>query len=140
VAAEILRGRRGKRARSDTSSYVNYLVCTDYALRALLRSLFGLTRTLDLHGLGVKEAVVETEQFLREARAAGETQVRIIYGKGRRTPGGVGVLRAVIPLWLDEEGRDLGERYERDLDPSGDDGAVRVWLRPRTSLPSPADS
>ena len=100
-------------------------------LRALLRSLFGLTPTLDLHGLGVKEAVAETEHFLRQAREAGETQVRIVYGKGRRTPGGVGVLRGVIPHWLDEDGRDLVERYERDLDSSGDDGAVRVWLRPR---------
>jgi DNA-nicking Smr family endonuclease len=100
-------------------------------LRALLRSLFGLTPTLDLHGLGVKEAVAETEHFLRQAREAGETQVRIVYGKGRRTPGGVGVLRGVIPHWLDEDGRNLVERYERDLDSSGDDGAVRVWLRPR---------
>ncbi len=100
-------------------------------LRALLRSLFGLTPTLDLHGLGVKEAVAETEHFLRQASEAGETQVRIVYGKGRRTPGGVGVLRGVIPHWLDEDGRDLVERYERDLDSSGDDGAVRVWLRPR---------
>jgi len=98
-------------------------------LRALLRSFFGLSPTLDLHGLGVKEAVAETERFLRAAAAAGEPQVRIVYGKGRGTPGGIGVLRAVIPRWLEQEGAPLVERWERDLDASGNDGAVRVWLR-----------
>jgi DNA-nicking Smr family endonuclease len=106
-------------------------------LRALLRSLFGLTPTLDLHGLGVAEAVAATELFLLEARGAGENQVRIVYGKGKRSPGGVGVLRGVIPHWLDERKGDLVERYERDLDASGDDGAVRVWLRPTPTTPPP---
>jgi len=98
-------------------------------LRRLLRSLFGLRPTLDLHGLGVREALAETERFLLAAAAAGETEVRIVYGKGRGTPGGVGVLRAVIPRWLEQEGAPLIRRFERDLDASGDDGAVRVWLR-----------
>jgi DNA-nicking Smr family endonuclease len=97
-------------------------------LRGLLRSLFGLRPTLDLHGLGVKEALAETERFLRAAAAAGEPEVRIIYGKGRGSPGGVGVLRGVIPRWLETEGAGLVRRYQRDLDQSGDDGAVRVWL------------
>lgn len=98
-------------------------------LRRLLRSLFGLRPTLDLHGYGVKEALAATERFLRDAAAAGETEVRIIYGKGRGSPGGVGALRAVVPRWLDTDGAHLIRRYERDLDASGDDGAVRVWLR-----------
>jgi DNA-nicking Smr family endonuclease len=100
-------------------------------IRQLLRSLFGLEPTLDLHGLGVKDAIAETERFVAEAAAAGEERVRIVYGKGRHSPGGVGALRAVIPRWLDGEGKRWIERYERDLDASGDDGAVRVWLRLR---------
>jgi hypothetical protein len=51
------------------------------------------------------------------------------YGKGKRSPGGVGVLRQVVPHWLEHEGNVLIERYERVLDASGDDGAVRVWLK-----------
>ena len=98
-------------------------------LRRLLRSLFGLRPTLDLHGLGVREAIAETERFLLAAAASGETEVRIVYGKGRGSPGGVGVLRTVIPRWLEQEGAPLVRRFERDLDASGDDGAVRVWLR-----------
>jgi DNA-nicking Smr family endonuclease len=100
-------------------------------LRPLLRSLLGLQPTLDLHGLGVKEALAETERFLRAAQEAGESQVRIVYGKGLGSPGGTGVLRAVVPRWLESEGAALVQRLERDLDQSGDDGAVRVWLRPR---------
>ena len=98
-------------------------------VRRLLRSMFDIHPVLDLHGLGVKEALAETERFLRQAAEAGEGQVRIVYGKGRGSPGGVGVLRAVIPRWLDGEGAVWVERYERDLDDSGDDGAVRVFLR-----------
>jgi DNA-nicking Smr family endonuclease len=99
-------------------------------LRRLLRSLLGLTPTLDLHGFGVKDAVAACERFLAAASAEGEREVRIVYGKGRGTPGGIGVLRAVVPRWLENDGAKWVERFERDLDPSGDDGAVRVWLRP----------
>ena len=106
------------------------------SVRRWLRWLFDLHPVLDLHGLGVKEALQETERFLREAATAGDSQVRIVYGKGHGTPGGVGVLRAVVPKWLENECATWVERYERDLDPSGDDGAVRVWLRP---LPSPPE-
>lgn len=98
-------------------------------LRRLLHSLFDLHPVLDLHGLGVKEARAETERFLAEAVAAGESRVRIIYGKGRGSPGGVGVLRSLVPGWLGNEFSNWVERFERDLDPSGNDGAVRVWLR-----------
>ena len=99
------------------------------SLRTALRALLGITPTLDLHGLGVRDAVSETERFLRAASAEGLSSVRIVYGKGHRSPGGRGVLRDVIPRWLDTEGRDFVARYERRLDASGADGAVLVWLR-----------
>jgi DNA-nicking Smr family endonuclease len=97
--------------------------------RAALRELFGIVPTLDLHGLGVKEALGETERFVREAHDAGVTRLRIIYGKGLGSPGGQGVLRDVIPRWLENEGRDWVERYERCPDASGMDGRADVWLK-----------
>jgi len=101
------------------------------AFRRTLREALGITPTLDLHGLGVRDAVAETERFLRHAQALGEPVVRIVYGKGRGSPGGRGVLRNVIPSWLEREGAAFVARYQRLPDASGADGAVRVWLRPK---------
>ena len=103
-------------------------------IRKLVRAAMGITPTLDLHGLGVQDAVRETEQFLRDAQAANLGSVRIVYGKGRRSPAGRGVLREVIPRWLDAEGRALVRRYERRPDASGADGGMIVWVR------APADT
>lgn len=100
-------------------------------IRALVREALGILPTLDLHGLGVREAVRETERFLCEAQAQGVPSLRIVYGKGRRSPAGRGVLREVIPHWLETDGRRLIRRYERRPDASGADGAVIVWVRLR---------
>jgi DNA-nicking Smr family endonuclease len=103
-------------------------------LRCTIREFLGITPTLDLHGLGVRDALAETERFVRHACALGEPVVRIVYGKGHGSPGGVGVLREVIPRWLEREGTEWVERYQRQPDASGADGAVTVWLRMRGSL------
>jgi DNA-nicking Smr family endonuclease len=87
---------------------------------------------LDLHGLGVKDAVAATARFLEEAHAAGITEVRIVYGKGRHSPGGRGVLREVIPRWLDGEGRRWVLSADPEPDARGEDAAIRVRLRPET--------
>jgi DNA-nicking Smr family endonuclease len=99
------------------------------SLRQILRDFLGITPTLDLHGFGVREALRETERFLRQARATREPVVRIVYGKGLGSPGGRGVLREVVPRWLEREGAALVERFERLPDASGADGSVKVWLR-----------
>jgi len=98
-------------------------------IRKLLRGALEIMPTLDLHGLGVQDALRETEQFLRDARDAHLGSVRIVYGKGRGSPGGRGVLREVIPRWLDNEGREFVRRYERRPDASGADGGMIIWMR-----------
>ena len=98
-------------------------------IRKLLREALGVIPTLDLHGLGVQDALRETEQFLREAQEAQLGSVRIVYGKGRGSRGGRGVLREVIPRWLDTAGRPYVRRYERRPDGSGLDGGMIVWVR-----------
>ena len=99
-------------------------------IRSILREALGILPTLDLHGLGVKDALAETERFLREAQEQGVGSLRIVYGKGYGSPGGRGVLREVIPRWLDDRGRELIRRYERRPDASGADGGLIVWVRP----------
>jgi DNA-nicking Smr family endonuclease len=98
-------------------------------IRARIRETFGILPTLDLHGLGVKEALRETEHFLREAQSQGVGSVRIVYGKGLRSPGGRGVLREVVPHWLETKGQSLVRRFERRPDATGADGAVVIWVR-----------
>ncbi len=98
-------------------------------MHALLRNLLGIVPTLDLHGLGVRQALDETRAFLEEAHARGERRVRIVYGKGRGSPGGVGVLRRAVPAWIEQNASRWVERFERSLDDSGNDGAMNVWIR-----------
>lgn len=98
-------------------------------IRRLVRAALGIMPTLDLHGLGVRAAVAETQAFLRDAQAQGLGSVRIVYGKGRRSPGGRGVLREAIPNWLDGDGRSYVRRWERRPDASGADGGMIVWVR-----------
>jgi DNA-nicking Smr family endonuclease len=85
--------------------------------------------TLDLHGMGVKAALVETERFLADAQAHGLGSVKIITGKGRGSPGGRGVLREAVPGWLEGSGRPYVRRWERCPDQSGMDGGLIVWVR-----------
>lgn len=91
--------------------------------------------TLDLHGLRVPAALAETRRFLEEMSAQGEREVRIVYGKGHGSPGGVGVLRQAIPGWLEQHGAPWVESFAREIDADGDDGAMRVRLR--TAPPAP---
>ena len=56
-------------------------------IRRMIREALGIMPTLDLHGLGVKAALRETEQFLAEAQEECLGSVRIVYGKGKRSPG-----------------------------------------------------
>lgn len=106
-------------------------------LRQALRKLFGIVPNLDLHGLGVRDAIAASDLFLREMQALGEPEVRLVYGKGRRSPGGRGVLRDVIPHWLENEGATYVDHYERQPDATGVDGAARVWLRVDSKTPLP---
>ena len=86
---------------------------------------------LDLHGYGVKDALAATERFLGEAIEADVPEVRIVYGKGRGSPGGRGVLCEVIPRWLAHEGSRFVASATPEPDASGADGAIRVRLLSR---------
>ena len=57
-----------------------------------------------------------------EAAAEGRDQVRIVYGKGRRGPGGVGALRVAIPDFVAARTGGLVLRFERQVESDGHDG------------------
>lgn len=98
-------------------------------LRRRLARLLGLVPTLDLHGYRVADAVAATERFLADAAEDGHDEVRILYGKGRGSPGGIGALRIAIPDLVAAREGGLVRRFERQVESDGHDGSMRVWLR-----------
>lgn len=97
-------------------------------LRRLLGAAFPEAASeLDLHGLRVADALAVVARTLERAERDGTERLRIVCGKGRGSPGGVGVLREAVAGWLDAHG--YGGRYRRDVDRDGRDGAIRVEVR-----------
>jgi DNA-nicking Smr family endonuclease len=58
-------------------------------------------RDLDLHGLAAREAREDVTFELRDAYAEGDRCVRIVHGRGLRSPGGA-VLKEAVLEWLQE--------------------------------------
>ncbi|SJL14352.1 uncharacterized protein ARMOST_17808 [Armillaria ostoyae] len=51
---------------------------------------------IDLHGLYVKEAIAYTDTALAEAKLRGDSEIRLIVGKGSHSEGGVAKVRLAI--------------------------------------------
>ncbi len=99
--------------------------------RLLKQSSGDVIPTLDLHGLSVKDALRETNEFVTASHRAGLPLVRVVYGKGIGSPGGRGVLREVIPRWCQKEGAVWVERFQREVDARGGDGSILLYLKQR---------
>lgn len=84
---------------------------------------------IDLHGLRVEEARVTLGRFLHQALGRGRRCVRVVHGKGLRSPGGQGVLRQRVHEWLAL--RDEVLAFASCLPRDGGEGAVYVLLRKR---------
>ncbi|WP_417067122.1 Smr/MutS family protein [Niveibacterium terrae] len=87
---------------------------------------------LDLHGLTRDEAREALGAFLAQRLARGERCVRIIHGKGLRSPGRVGILKQLSRNWLAQREEILGFCQAKPHD--GGEGALLVLLR----APKPA--
>ena len=74
-------------------------------LRKILRTAFpDKTLELDLHGHRVPEALERVKALVKTLEEQGGGEVRIICGKGKGSPGGVGVLGKAVSGWLDAHG------------------------------------
>jgi len=69
-------------------------------LNRLKRGEFAIQAELDLHGYTSEEARGKFNQFLLNSRSGKRTCVRIIHGKGLRSPGGKPVLKQKVAAWL----------------------------------------
>ena len=87
---------------------------------------------LDLHGFSVDDALHELRRFLELYRSAARRTVRVITGKGRRSPAGP-VLRERVDELLSKS--DAVERHRDGLLHEGGDGVFVVTIRgPRRAL------
>ena len=96
-------------------------------LRKLRRTHWVIQANLDLHGLTGDEAVAETAVFLAECRRLGRRCVRIVHGKGLRSPGREPVLKRRIRKLLTRRDEVLAFAEPRALHGGG--GAVVVLLQ-----------
>lgn len=96
-------------------------------LRKLRAGRYSIQGELDLHGLTQQHAREELLAFIDEARRVGRLCVRIIHGKGRRTPDKGPVLKPAVNFWLQHHKRVLAFCSAPPHD--GGTGAVYVLLR-----------
>ena len=95
-------------------------------LRKLRRTHWVIQASLDLHGMSGDEAVAETAAFLAGCKRSGVRCVRVIHGKGLRSPGREPVLKRRIRKLLTRRSEVLAFVEPRAVHGGG--GAVVVLL------------
>ena len=96
-------------------------------LRRLRRGQWVVQASLDLHGLTTDGARAELGRFLAVARHSGVRCVRIVHGKGTRSPNNVAVIRNKVRLSLSR--RDEVLAFCDAVPADGGAGAVIVLLK-----------
>jgi len=109
----------------DDSSYLRNGLPRDI-LRKLKRTHWVVQAHLDLHGLSSPEAAAETSTFIADCRRRGLRCVRIVHGKGLRSPGREPVLKRRIRKLLARRDDVLAFVEPRAV--HGGSGAVVVLL------------
>jgi DNA-nicking Smr family endonuclease len=98
-----------------------------HTLRKLRRGHWAIQEVLDLHGLTTAEARVAVVEFLAHCRHEGLRCVRIIHGKGLRSPNREPVLKRKVAAWLMQRDEILAFCQARRTEGGG--GAVVVLLK-----------
>jgi len=97
-------------------------------LRRLRRGEWTLQAEVDLHGLRRDAARERLGSFIREAARAGLRCVRVVHGKGLRSPGREPVLKHKVRSWLVQKNEVMA--FVQARGPDGGAGALIVLLRP----------
>lgn len=101
----------------------------DGVMRKLKRGQYHLDAELDLHGCNRERAHTLITQFLARSLDRGFRCVRIIHGKGNRSPNSGPVLKIHVASWLRRRQDVVAYCSARPSD--GGTGAVYVLLRTR---------
>ncbi|WP_428383958.1 Smr/MutS family protein [Nevskia ramosa] len=99
----------------------------DTVWRRLRRGGYRIRAELDLHGLNRSVAREEVSLFLAECQSKGVRCVRIIHGKGNRSPNTGPVIKTLLDGWLRRRNDVIAFCSARPHD--GGTGAVYVLLR-----------
>tara|TARA_Y100000588_G_scaffold77483_1_gene80761 strand:+ start:2772 stop:3401 length:630 start_codon:yes stop_codon:yes gene_type:complete len=98
-------------------------------MRKLRRGDFAVQAEVDLHGLRVSQAKTSLSRFLQHCGDRGLTCIRVIHGKGNRSPGKIPVLKPMVADWLSHWNIVLAFASARPVD--GGTGALYVLLNAR---------
>lgn len=126
---EIVTGQRAIHL-PDTQEYVEW-INQDYSgtvIKKLHEGKFSVQDYLDLHGLCVEEAENAVEHFLKESRIKGHRCLKIIHGRGLRSPKGP-VLKGALIKWLSGRHRKNIIAFVTARQCDGGLGALYVLLR-----------
>lgn len=96
-------------------------------MRRLRRGQYSVQAEIDLHGHNVEEAKRALGDFLIDSQRSGYRCVRVIHGKGHRSPGKLPVLKPKVVKWLAQ--RDDVAAYTTARPVDGGTGALYVLLR-----------
>ncbi len=127
VLAELLSGPDPESV--DTGDSLRYAAqgVQDRVLRQLRRGNFRREAELDLHGLNKEQARLEVARFITHCLDQDWRCVRIIHGKGNRSPNSGPVLKRELDGWLRKIRAVLAYCSARPED--GGTGAIYVLLR-----------
>jgi DNA-nicking Smr family endonuclease len=96
-------------------------------LRDLRRGRWVIQDEIDLHGLNRDEARHQLASFLSASLHHGKRCIRVVHGKGLRSPQKISVLRQLVRGWLLQRIEVLA--YCQASPPDGGEGALIVLLR-----------
>ena len=101
---EVLEGKV-EFALHHTDEYVEgFVVGVDPLVLARLRAgQYSPEKHLDLHGMNAGQAHDALIRFIKDAYQKGLRTVVVVTGRGRNSPGGMGVLRSLLQQWLSRE-------------------------------------
>jgi DNA-nicking Smr family endonuclease len=131
ILRQIVGGDRKIRL-SDTGEYIEWMrpdIRKDIVHR-LHRGDFSVQDYIDLHGMTLSEAEEALCLFIKEAVKKGLFCVKVIHGRGLRSPGGP-VLKEALKKWLQFTFKKWVLAYSTAKDCDGGLGATYVILKSR---------
>ncbi len=96
-------------------------------IRKLKRGQYSIEAELDMHGMTVAIAKPALAEFIHRSQSLAKRCVKIIHGKGYRSPNQQPVLKAHINRWLRRSDAVIAFSSARQID--GGTGAVYVLLK-----------